>query len=239
MKLGVCVPYRNREEHMNQFVPHLSNFLDKKGIDHTIYIVHQRDEFLFNRGLMKNIGAKQAFDDGCDYIVWHDIDMIPEDDTCDYSYPGETPKHIAVQISQSDYQLKYQEYFGGALSKDEVSMLHKEYSTNGLILHYNFDEIVEDRFIIDQSDVNDGILNNVEIVETEIQIPHTILPHRRDGKFFCLPHETEGLINVNGIDKWAKGETTAANERRYVLEMQLLHILDYNLLSNRILQFLS
>ena len=59
-----------------------------------------------------------------------------------------------------------------------------------------------------------------EIKETEIQIPHTILPHRRDGKFFCLPHETEGLINVNGIDKWAKGETTAANERRYVLEMQ-------------------
>ena len=51
-KLGVCVPYRNREEHMNQFVPHLSNFLDKKGIDHTIYIVHQVDEFLFNRGLM-------------------------------------------------------------------------------------------------------------------------------------------------------------------------------------------
>jgi hypothetical protein len=448
-KLGVCVPYRNREEHMNQFVPHLSNFLDKKGIDHTIYIVHQRDEFLFNRGLMKNIGAKQAFDDGCDYIVWHDIDMIPEDDTCDYSYPGETPKHIAVQISQSDYQLKYQEYFGGAvlftkeqvektngysngywdwgmedddlfwrcvkedlversvidyakvknvgifngvnsnikipnkenlrlgisnshtisvlvkaeqqiekvpiwligdterkfveypifrkpgydwglsfnnsraytamlwnshkehiyqwfkryedewtwvtmvvddlekkmhfylngnesdarngtgtespidynynlkrygtepffightptvepfqpnshfkgeiadikfwdraLNKDEVSMLHKEYSTNGLILHYNFDEIAEDKFIIDQSDVNDGILNNVEITETEIQIPHTILPHRRIGKFFCLPHETEGLINVNGIDKWAKGETTAANERRYVLEMQ-------------------
>ena len=23
--------------------------------------------------------AKQAFEDGCDYIVWHDIDMIPEE----------------------------------------------------------------------------------------------------------------------------------------------------------------
>ena len=122
---------------MNQFVPHLSNFLDKKGIDHTIYIVHQRDEFLFNRGLMKNIGAKQAFDDGCDYIVWHDIDMIPEDDTCDYSYPGETPKHIAVQISQSDYQLKYQEYFGGAVlfTKEQVEKTNG-YS-NGLITTKN------------------------------------------------------------------------------------------------------
>jgi hypothetical protein len=448
-KLGVCVPYRNREEHMNQFVPHISNFLDKRGIDHTIYIAHQRDEFLFNRGLMKNIAAKHAFDDGCDYIVWHDIDMVPEDESCDYSYPEENPQHIAVRISQSDYQLKYQEYFGGAilftkeqvmatngysndywdwgmedddlfwrcvkegmvdkqtidfakvknvavfngvdsyikipnkenlrlaisnshtisvlvkaeqqiekvpiwligdqnrqfveypifrkpgydwglsfnnsraytgmlwnahrehiyqwfkryegewtwvtmvvddlekkmhfylngnesdsrngtgtqspvsynynlkrygtepffightptvepfqanayfkgeiadikmwdraLSKEEVAELHKQYSTEGLVLHYNFDEIVDDKFVIDQAELNDGVMFNTEIIKSEIQIPHVILPHRRDGRFFCLPHETEGLINVNGIDKWAKGETTAANERRYVLQMQ-------------------
>jgi hypothetical protein len=122
MKLGVCVPYRNREEHMNQFVPWVTNFLTKKGIDHTIYIAHQCDEYLFNRGLMKNIAAKHAIDDGCDYIVWHDIDMVPEDDSCDYSYPTENPQHIAVRISQSDYQLKYQEYFGGAVvfTKEQV-----------------------------------------------------------------------------------------------------------------------
>lgn len=448
-KLGVCVPYRNREEHMNVFVPHVSNFLDKMGIEHTIYIAHQCDEFLFNRGLMKNIAAKHAFDDGCDYIVWHDIDMIPQDETCDYSFPKNNPQHIAVRISQSDYQLKYQEYFGGAvvfskeqvmatngysndywdwgmedddlfwrcvkegmvetknlpyqknkkvgvfnginssisiprcekmrqaisnshtisvlvkadqqiekvpiwligdenrqfveypifrkpgydwglsfnnsraytatlwnshreqiyqwfkryenewswvtmvvddvnkkmhlylngtesdarkgtgtqspfeyehnlkrygsepfyightptwttneankyfkgeiadikfwdraLSAEEVSKLHEEYSTNGLVLHYNFEEITDGKFIIDQAELNDGIMENVSIEEREIEIPNTILPYRRDGKFFCLPHQTEGLINVGGIDKWAKGETTAANERRYILQMQ-------------------
>jgi hypothetical protein len=45
---------------------------------------------------------------------------------------------------------------------------------------------------------------------------NAIIPHRRDGKFRCLPHIDEGLINGT----WAKGKTTAANERRYVLEMQ-------------------
>ncbi len=35
MKLGVCVPYRNREEHMNQFVPHVSKFLTERGIEPT------------------------------------------------------------------------------------------------------------------------------------------------------------------------------------------------------------
>ena len=37
----------------------------------------------------------------------------------------------------------------------------------------------------------------------------------------CLPHKDEGLVkDENGNDKWAKGETTARNERRYVLQMQ-------------------
>ena len=45
---------------------------------------------------------------------------------------------------------------------------------------------------------------------------NTIIPHRRNGKFRCLAHKDEGLVK----GKWAKGPTTAKNERRYVLEMQ-------------------
>ena len=32
----------------------------------------------------------------------------------------------------------------------------------------------------------------------------------------CLPHKDEGIVN----GRFVKGETTAANERRYVLKMQ-------------------
>lgn len=127
-KLGVCVPYRNRELHMNEFIPKIGKYLKNQGIDFQIYIVHQVDDKLFNRGATKNIGAKHAFEDGCDYIVWHDIDMIPEEDGgCDYSYPDKGPRHIATQISQMDYQLKYHEYFGGAVlfTKEQVE------ATNG------------------------------------------------------------------------------------------------------------
>jgi hypothetical protein len=433
MKLGVCVPYRNREEHMNIFVPHVSKFLEERGIEHTIYLAHQCDEKLFNRGLMKNIAAKHAFDDGCDYIVWHDIDMVPEDESCDYSFPINNPQHIAVSISQSDYQLKYEEYFGGAvlfskeqvektngysndywdwgmedddlfwrcvmegyaektkldydgeeyvayfngidskiefspsreqrnaisnshtvsilvkadqqiekvpiwligdnerkfveypifrkpgydwglsfnnsraytvmlwdrmkthlyqwikryenqwtwitlsvntdrkfvhfylngkesdarlgtgtssplqyteplkkygmepfqigysagngeayfkggiaqiqmwdrcLSKTEIKNLHKETPKNNLVL---------DLFTMN---LDFGNRTNVELKKEKIEIPNTILPYRRNGRFKCLPHQTEGLIKVNGIDKWAKGETTAKNEERYILQMQ-------------------
>jgi hypothetical protein len=123
MKLGVCVPYRNRKAHLNDFVPSIGEYLENRGIDYCIYFGHQTDDKLFNRGAMKNIAAKHAFEDGCDYIVWHDIDMIPEEGGgADYSFPKENPIHIATQISQMNYQLKYEEYFGGAVlfSKEQV-----------------------------------------------------------------------------------------------------------------------
>jgi len=127
-KLGVCVPYRNRELHMHEFIPKVGKYLKNQGIDFHIYICHQVDDKLFNRGATKNIAAKHAFEDGCDYIVWHDIDMIPEEGGgCDYSYPDKGPRHIATQISQMDYKLKYHEYFGGAVlfTKEQVE------ATNG------------------------------------------------------------------------------------------------------------
>ena len=127
-KLGVCVPYRNRELHMHEFIPKVGKYLKARNIDFHIYIVHQVDDKLFNRGATKNIGAKHAFEDGCDYVVWHDIDMIPEEGGgADYSYPADAPRHIATKIEQMDYELKYHEYFGGAVlfTKEQVE------ATNG------------------------------------------------------------------------------------------------------------
>ena len=125
-KLGVCVPYRNREIHLNEFVPKVGKYLKAQGIDFQMYFCHQVDDKLFNRGATKNIAAKHAFEDGCDYIVWHDIDMIPEEGA-DYSYPEKAPRHIATRISQMEYGLKYHEYFGGAVlfTKEQVE------ATNG------------------------------------------------------------------------------------------------------------
>lgn len=114
-KLGICIPYRNRKEHLEQLVPCLSEHLTKQGIDHKFYVGHQVDDKLFNRGAMKNVAAEFAFNDGCDYIAWHDVDMLPFDETCDYSYPDEYPTHIATKLSKYNYGLGYDQYFGGVV----------------------------------------------------------------------------------------------------------------------------
>lgn len=131
MKIGICIPYRNRKEHLDQLVPHLSKHLTANGIEYTFYVGHQVDEKLFNRGAMKNIAAHYAFKDGCDYIAWHDVDMLPLQEA-DYSYPSDNPIHIATKLSKYNYGLGYDQYFGGVIlfNKDQVK------KTNGYSNEY-------------------------------------------------------------------------------------------------------
>jgi hypothetical protein len=111
-KLGICIPYRNRKQHLDKLIPHLSAHLKNKNIEHQFYVGHQVDDKLFNRGSMKNIAAHYALNDGCDYVAWHDVDMLAQDN-CDYSYPDKTPIHIATKLSKYRYGLHYDQYFGG------------------------------------------------------------------------------------------------------------------------------
>jgi hypothetical protein len=131
MKLGICIPYRDRKHHLERLIPHLTDHLKKQGIECKFYVGHQVDDNLFNRGMMKNIAAEFAFKDGCDYIAFHDVDMIPHEE-CDYSYPDKTPIHIATNLSKYHYGLGYDQYFGG------VVLFNKEHleKTNGYSNEY-------------------------------------------------------------------------------------------------------
>jgi len=113
-KLGICIPYRNRGEHLKRLVPHLSKHLSDRNIEYKFYVAHQVDDKLLNRGALKNVAAKYALEDGCDYVAWHDVDMLPHDD-CDYSYPIDNPIHIATKLSKYKYGLSYDQYFGGVV----------------------------------------------------------------------------------------------------------------------------
>jgi len=130
-KLGICIPYRDRQSHLDELVDKLGKLLTNKGIDHGFYVGHQVDDKLFNRGAMKNVAAQYAFNDGCDYIAWHDVDMIP-DDNVDYSYPENNPIHIATKLSKYDYGMNYDQYFGGVIlfTKEQVE------KTNGYSNEY-------------------------------------------------------------------------------------------------------
>ena len=88
-----------------------------KDMDYEILIIEQSDDKPFNRGKLLNAGYKYAVDMGCDYFVFHDIDMLPED--VDYSY-SDKPLHLATHLQEHDYETTFFDYFGG------VTMFTKE-----------------------------------------------------------------------------------------------------------------
>ena len=103
-KLAIIVPYRDREEHLARFVPHMEKFLSDKKIDFKIFVVEQGNDRPFNRGWLINIGYDISSQQGFDYFCFHDVDMLPEDDTCDYSWVDK-PTHLAARLSK--FQLSF------------------------------------------------------------------------------------------------------------------------------------
>lgn len=112
-KLGVIVPYRNRFDQLVKFKRLISNYLDTNEIDYVMIVVEQDDAKLFNRGKLLNIGFLRAVKEGCDYVVFHDLDMIPI--KVDYSY-SDLPLHMATDLISTDKTFSRQNfdtYFGG------------------------------------------------------------------------------------------------------------------------------
>ena len=119
-KLAIIVPYRDREEHLARFVPHMDKFLSDKDIEFKIFIVEQDNDKPFNRGWLLNVGFEISQKQGYDYFCFHDIDMLPEDESCDYSWVDK-PTHLASRLSKFKYRLVYPEYIGG------VTLFNKEH----------------------------------------------------------------------------------------------------------------
>ena len=109
-KLGLIVPYRNRDEQLDEFKKVIVKHLNKHKISYEIIIVHQDDAKLFNRGALLNIGFKIAEDLKCDYVIFHDVDMLPM--IVDYTY-SEIPLHLANEFKKGEDREVFDEYFGG------------------------------------------------------------------------------------------------------------------------------
>ncbi|XP_060646877.1 beta-1,4-galactosyltransferase 7 [Drosophila nasuta] len=112
-KMAVLVPFRDRFEELLQFVPHLTQFLRRQGIDHHIFVLNQVDRYRFNRASLINVGFHFT-SEVYDYIAMHDVDLLPLNDDLLYEYPSSLgPLHIAGPKLHPKYH--YDNFVGGIL----------------------------------------------------------------------------------------------------------------------------
>lgn len=108
-KLGIIVPYRNRPRQLSAFRKSIKDYLK---IPYEVIVVEQNDSKDFNRGFLLNIGFLKAEELGCNYVVFHDVDMLPVD--ADYSFSTE-PTHLIteLEVPEGVSRQLFDGYFGG------------------------------------------------------------------------------------------------------------------------------
>ncbi|XP_074646324.1 beta-1,4-N-acetylgalactosaminyltransferase bre-4-like isoform X2 [Tubulanus polymorphus] len=119
-RVAIIIPFRDRHEHLRMFLSHMHPFLQKQQLDYQIFVIEEMPGIKFNRAMLMNIGyveANKVYDFQC--YVFHDVDLLPEDDRNIYSCP-EQPRHLSVAIDKFNYRLPYTDIFGGACTLSKV-----------------------------------------------------------------------------------------------------------------------
>jgi hypothetical protein len=179
-RLAIIVPYRDRQQHLDQFVPHMRAYFarDKldKAIDYQVFVVEQERGLPFNRGALKNAGFLLA-EAQSDYCCFHDIDYLPI--WADYSFAevptpivwyGAEERPIAPGRTNKVAKHNLEHFFGGALIvPNGIFRAVNGYSNDFWGWGYE-DEDIRMRFAVAD-----------------------IATDRRKGTFLPLAHDSEGL----------------------------------------------
>ncbi|CAL1296004.1 unnamed protein product [Larinioides sclopetarius] len=115
-RVALIIPYRDRLEHLSTLLYTLHPLLQRQLLEYRVYVVEQYGNETFNKGVLMNAGVREALrDNDFHCFVFHDVDMIPEDDRNLYSCP-EMPRHLSVAVDKFNYTLPYALLVGGVFS---------------------------------------------------------------------------------------------------------------------------
>lgn len=125
-KVALIIPYRDREKHLRIFLHNMHPILQRQQLDYGIYVIEETGDMKFNRAMLMNVGFVEAlkqYDYDC--FVFHDVDLVPEDDRNLYTCPRQ-PRHMSVAINTMNYRLPYKDIFGGvsALTKKHMETVN-------------------------------------------------------------------------------------------------------------------
>jgi beta-1,4-galactosyltransferase 1 len=122
-KVAIIIPYRDRKSHLIRLLDFLIPLLQKQLLDFRFIVTEQYGDDLFNKGRIMNAAFRLAHKLNVDCVIFHDVDMFPQDDRTPYDCPP-TPRHIGAFVSNLGYQLWYKEIVGGALAIGVYDYLH-------------------------------------------------------------------------------------------------------------------
>ncbi|XP_061196524.1 beta-1,4-N-acetylgalactosaminyltransferase bre-4-like [Saccostrea echinata] len=111
-KVAIIIPFRNREYHLRILLNNLHPMLYHQQIEYSVFVLQQADKKGFNKGKLCNIGYTQAIKRNHTCFVFHDVDLIPENDKILYGC-AQSPMHLSRAIDKFGYRLPDNKLIGG------------------------------------------------------------------------------------------------------------------------------
>ncbi|KAJ8714924.1 hypothetical protein PYW08_004905 [Mythimna loreyi] len=95
-RVAVIIPYRGRPVSLIILLSSLHQLLKKQLLEYRIFVIEQNGTERFNKGSLYNIAFLETQRFGTwDCLVFHDVDLVPKDESIPYSCP-EQPTHMAA-----------------------------------------------------------------------------------------------------------------------------------------------
>ncbi|CAF1229022.1 unnamed protein product [Adineta ricciae] len=118
-QLAVIIPFRYREKQLQMLLRHLHPFLQRQKRAYRVFVVEQYGNGTFNKGLIMNVAfnyASKIISPLFDCFIFHDVDLIPENDYNVYECEQQGPRHLAPAVDELRYFLMYNDLIGGVLA---------------------------------------------------------------------------------------------------------------------------
>ncbi|XP_078264751.1 beta-1,4-galactosyltransferase 4-like [Rhinoraja longicauda] len=186
-RVAILIPFRNREKHLLYLLEHLHPFLQRQLVDYGIFIINQAGNGVFNRAKLLNVGFLEAMKEReWDCFIFHDVDLVPENDYNVYLCDRE-PKHFIVGRNSTGYRLPYKALFGGVTALSGEQFL----KVNGFSNRYwGWGGEDDDLFIRTR-------LQKMKVVRPSPQVArYTMSFHTRDKGNEANPHRGRLLSQV-------------------------------------------
>jgi predicted glycosyltransferase involved in capsule biosynthesis len=177
-KLSLIIPYRRRLSHLLQFLFCFEKHMEKyySHVTYNFYIIEQYGDYKFNRGKLLNVGFDIS-KDKCDYFCFHDVDMLPVSESCNYSLVS-YPTHMAKHCTQYNYIHPYWSCFGGVTLFDKENYIKCQGFSNEM-WGWGYED--------------DDLFSRVNKFEITID--------NRDGYFYTFDHERDEADHYGNYEK--------------------------------------
>ncbi|XP_071455371.1 beta-1,4-N-acetylgalactosaminyltransferase bre-4-like [Hetaerina americana] len=133
--VAIVIPYRDRWQHLLTLLSYLHPILQRQQVAYRVFVVEQYGNDTFNKGAIMNAAFRVVLQNAGTMARWnspgaghgtpaasffhcfvfHDVDLIPEDDRNMYTCP-EHPRHMSVAVDELNYRLPYKVLVGGVFS---------------------------------------------------------------------------------------------------------------------------